>query len=175
MIKPVLIFGYGNVSRGDDALGPLALEFIRENCHLDNIELLTDYQLQIEHALDIENRKLVLFIDAAVNCENAFDFVEIRPVKDHSYSSHAMSPAALLTVYEDIKKQPPPTGFLLSVKGEHYGLGEDLSLIAKENLALAIKFATQLLKNPDVATWRSKVNSHSMQKRDALDIGTVYA
>ena len=53
MPKPILIFGYGNLSRGDDALGPLLLEYIEDHCDLSTIELLVDFQLQIEHALDI--------------------------------------------------------------------------------------------------------------------------
>ena len=49
----VLIFGYGNLSRGDDALGPLIIEYIEKNCFFDGLEMITDFQLQIEHALDL--------------------------------------------------------------------------------------------------------------------------
>ena len=76
MPKPVLLFGYGNLSRGDDALGPLLLEYAESHCDLDAIEILSDFQLQIEHALDLENRRLVLFVDASVACANAFDFTD---------------------------------------------------------------------------------------------------
>ncbi|MGZ8196374.1 MAG: hydrogenase maturation protease, partial [Methylosarcina sp.] len=68
MTKPVLLFAYGNPSRGDDALGPLLLEFVEAHCDLAEIDLLTDFQLQIEHILDMENRALVLFADASVTC-----------------------------------------------------------------------------------------------------------
>ena len=68
MIKPILVFGYGNLSRGDDALGPLLLDYIQKHCDLRKIELLTDFQLQIEHALDLEHRSLILFVDASVAC-----------------------------------------------------------------------------------------------------------
>ena len=59
--KPVLVFGYGNLSRGDDALGPLLLEAIERSpkAVLESVEILSDFQLQIEHALDLENRDLV--------------------------------------------------------------------------------------------------------------------
>ena len=59
MTKSVLVFGYGNESRGDDALGVLILNYIETHCSLESIDLLTDFQLQIEHALDLEHRELV--------------------------------------------------------------------------------------------------------------------
>jgi hydrogenase maturation protease len=154
MVKPVLLFGYGNLSRGDDALGPLLLEYVENTVNLDRIEILTDFQLQIEHALDLENRELVLFVDASVACVNAFDFTLLEPAKDNSYTTHAMSPAAVLAVYQTITKQTPPPCFLLSIKGEQFELGEGLSAAAKNHIALACRFATQLLKNSDIKIWR---------------------
>ncbi len=54
---PILIFAYGNVSRGDDGLGPLLLERIESHIDPQKVELLCDFQLQIEHALDLEGRR----------------------------------------------------------------------------------------------------------------------
>ena len=104
---------------------------------LDAIEILTDFQLQIEHALDLENRTLVLFVDAAVSCNGAFDFTVLSPTRDNSYTTHAMSPSAVLVVYQQIKKQMPPPCFLLSIKGERFELGEGLSARAEQHLSIA--------------------------------------
>ena len=145
MTQPVLIFGYGNLSRGDDALGPLLLEGIRDKVDTDCIEILTDFQLQIEHTLDLENRKLVLFIDASVSYKTAFNFFQLKASKDNSYTTHAMSPSAILQVYQSIKKQSPPPCFLLSIQGINFELGEPLSLLAEDNLQCAVQFAEQLL------------------------------
>ncbi|MBK8814741.1 MAG: hydrogenase maturation protease [Methylococcaceae bacterium] len=160
MSKPVLIFGYGNLSRGDDALGPLLLEYVENNIDLKDIELQTDFQLQIEHALDLENRQLVLFIDASVSCENAYEFYELTPARDNSYTTHAMSPSAVLAVYQDIKKQTPPPCFLLSIKGESFELGEGLSTNAKNHLGQAYRFIDQLLQVLEIARWR-ELASHA--------------
>jgi len=105
MVKPVLLFGYGNLSRGDDALGPLLLEYVENRCDLEEIEILSDFQLQIEHALDLENRSLVLFVDASISCAGAYDFTQLEPARDKSYTTHAMSPAAVLDVYQSIKNK----------------------------------------------------------------------
>ncbi len=156
MVKAVLLFGYGNLSRGDDALGPLLLEYVESHCNLEQIEILSDFQLQIEHALDLEDRSLVLFVDASVSCVGAFDFAAIEPRRDKSYTTHAMSPAAVLDVYQSIKKQIPPPCFLLSIKAEKLELGEGLSPQAKNSLDLACQFAEQLLQQPDIKAWQQQ-------------------
>ena len=158
MLKPVLLFGYGNLSRGDDALGPLLLEYVEKHCSLDMIEILSDFQLQIEHALDLENRSLVLFVDASVTGINAFDFTVLEPARDKSYTTHAMSPAAVLDVYQAIKNQTPPACFLLSIKAEKFELGDGLSINAKNNLEQACLFVWHLLTNPDSVFWYKQAN-----------------
>jgi hydrogenase maturation protease len=163
MIKPVLVFGYGNLSRGDDALGPLLLEYVETHCDLDNIEILSDFQLQIEHALDLENRSLVLFVDASVSCADAFDFASLEPDRDKSYTTHAMSPSAVLDVYQSIKKQAPPPCFLLSIKAEKLELGEGLSTQAKNNLEEACLFAAQLLQNTGVNAWQQQASNDTVR------------
>ncbi|OYV17425.1 MAG: HoxW protein, partial [Methylococcaceae bacterium NSP1-2] len=55
--KLILLLGYGNPSRGDDALGVLLLEQLPIAC-LQAVELLTNFQLQIEHALDLKQWQL---------------------------------------------------------------------------------------------------------------------
>lgn len=157
MSKPVLLFGYGNLSRGDDALGPRLLEFVESHCDLDLVEILSDFQLQVEHALDLEKRSLVLFVDASVACIDAFDFSELKPARDKSYTTHAMSPAAVLEVYQSIKKQTPPPSFLLSIKADKFELGEGLSVNAENNLVLACEFAACLLSNPTVDYWLEQI------------------
>ena len=161
-IKPILIFGYGNVSRGDDALGPLLLESIQSRLDPDIVEIIeiqTDFQLQIEHALDLVGRTLVLFVDASVGCTGAFDFTELSPACDKSYTTHAMSPAAVLQVYRDINRCPPPPSFLLSIKGEQFELGADISPQAESHLQQAKCFADRLLDRPILEFWLSQAES----------------
>ncbi len=168
MLKPVLLFGYGNLSRGDDALGPLVLEYIERHCDLDQIEILSDFQLQIEHALDLESRRLVLFVDASVAAVEVFDFKLLEPARDKSYTTHAMSPAAVLEVYQSIKKQAPPPCFLLSIKGDKFELGEGLSVDAEKNLAEACSFAERLLTNLDVDFWLKEIKHSGCQRQEDL-------
>ena len=159
MTKPVLVFGYGNVSRGDDALGVLLLQQLQQQFELfEQVDFLEDFQLQIEHALDLKDRELVLFIDASVACQQAFDFVQLQPEQDKSYTTHAMSPAAVLAVYLAIEKKMPPLCFLLSIQGQSFELGENLSAAAEDNLVLAKQFAQRLLAHSERNFWIAQTN-----------------
>ena len=47
-VPALLVFGWGNRSRGDDALGPLCVERLREAAPAGvDAEFLDDYQLQV--------------------------------------------------------------------------------------------------------------------------------
>ena len=153
----LLILAIGNPSRGDDALGPLFLERLatmrEQRDDWNDIERLTDFQLQIEHAVDLENRALALFVDASVSCRPPFQFTRLQPVRDTSYTSHALSPAAVLHVYQQINHAPPPPAFQLAIRGERFELGEPLSAVAEIYLAAALAFADRLLARRDAGGW----------------------
>lgn len=146
-MKPILIFGYGNLSRGDDAVGPLLLEHLEQFVDLSQIELLCDFQLQIEHALDLQERELVIFVDASVASDKAFAFKRLQACRDNSYTTHAMSPASLLQVFESVTGQTAPPSFLFSIKAKSFELGEPLSSTATTNLQQACQFAENLLSH----------------------------
>jgi len=152
----VLISACGNPSRGDDALGPLLLERLSAAEPGAGVELLCDFQFQPEHALDLEGRALVLFVDAHVECSPPFTFQRLIPRRDNSYTTHAMSPWAVMQVYRDIKGEEPPPAFLLSLRGERFELGDDgLSDAAEQHLDAAASLCIRLLENPNIVFWES--------------------
>ncbi len=154
--SPILVFSYGNPSRGDDALGPALNALLEKNQQAtnspDRVELLTDYQLQIEHAIDLEQRECVVFIDASVCCTPPYEFQLLQAQRDSSYTSHAMSPAAVLAVYRQINQSPPPPCYLLTIRGYEFDLGRDISEQAAGNLQQAFAFITKLLAG-DTKHW----------------------
>ena len=58
MSAPLVVFAVGNPSRGDDAIGPVIcgrLAIWLENEKLtERVELIEDFQLNVEHALDLQ-------------------------------------------------------------------------------------------------------------------------
>ena len=144
MTAPTLVLAWGNASRGDDALGPLFLAALRRQTG-PGVELLEDFQLQVEHALDLVGRRRVLFVDASLSCPAPFEAVALRPARDASFTSHAMSPRAVMQVYRDLQGAEPPPCTLLSIRGERFELGEPLGAAAGENLAAALDWARRWL------------------------------
>lgn len=139
VIPPVLVFSWGNPSRGDDAIAHRIKETLAGH-HLAGVELLTDFQLQIEHAVDLEQRAYVIFIDASVSATPPFEFARIESAPDNSYTTHALSPQALMAVYLRINSAPPPPCYLLSVRGYDFDLGRPLSATARRNADAALEF-----------------------------------
>jgi len=153
---PVLIFTYGNPSRGDDALGPAMFDLLErhkeKSCDLKDVDLLTDFQLQIEHAIDLEQRRGILFIDASVSSSSPFALQKLQAEQDDSYTTHAMSPASVLSVYRKINQKEPPPSYLLSIRGYEFGLGQEMTRQAQENLQQAFQFINKLVAT-DVEDW----------------------
>jgi hydrogenase maturation protease len=141
MLK-LLLFGYGNPGRGDDALGPELVERIAR-LQLDGIECQNDMQLQVEHVTDLMACDRVLFVDADMTCEEPFEFSEIRPEKDGSYTSHAMNPSALLHAYRQVYDMDAPPAFLLSIRGYDFELGDPMTDKASANLEAATKLVVE--------------------------------
>ena len=98
MIPPIVVFAVGNPSRGDDAIGPELcgrLEGWLANEGLSGqFELIEDFQLQIEHALDLQGRQLALFIDAGANTPGPFTFQRIAPATGAAYTTHELPPGS---------------------------------------------------------------------------------
>ena len=136
MTAPLLVFAIGNESRGDDALAPLLLRQLQTGCDTQ-AELLEDYQLQVEHVTDLQDRRAVLFIDADMSCTAPYHFSAITAAHDNSYTSHAMTPTALLHAYRLVYGTDAPSSFLLRIRGYGFELGASLSDEASANLAQA--------------------------------------
>lgn len=137
-MNKLLLFGYGNPGRGDDALGPLLIERVNQ-LRLTEIICLVDMQLLIEHATDLTGFDQIIFADADMSCREPFEYSAVHAEKDDSYTSHALTPAALLHVYQHIRQGAAPPAFLLRIRGYRFELGDALSTQAEKNLSAAIR------------------------------------
>jgi hydrogenase maturation protease len=154
-IVKILLFGYGNPGRGDDALGPELMSRIEE-MQFAGVECQNDMQLQVEHVTDLNSCDQVLFIDADMSCAEPFDFSETGPARDDSYTSHAMSPSALLHAYRMVYCKEAPPAYLLRIRGYDFGLGDPLSDKASANLQAATKRVIELCSAENPSFWRRK-------------------
>ncbi|NND92688.1 MAG: hydrogenase maturation protease [Granulosicoccus sp.] len=148
---PWLILAIGNPSRGDDALGPVFIERLQraltDLAEAGNIEFLTDFQLQVEHALDLLGRRAVLFVDAALPGVVSEVAIEAVPADAGvTPTSHALRPGAVLNIAMRINGHAPPA-WQLAIEGREFALGEGLSSQAELNLGRAILMAQRWLRD----------------------------
>lgn len=155
--RALTVFAWGNESRGDDAVGPVLVRRIRELEH-GRIEVIEDHQLHIEHLMDLDAACPALFIDASVAIDADYRLDRIAPADDGSLSTHAMSPQALLALYERTLGKRAPDAYLLHVRASHFGLGEPLSEATSRHIDNAWSFLQEIL-GAQPARWRQLLES----------------
>lgn len=147
----VVVLAWGNAARGDDGIGPALAEHVHANWPA--AALVVDDQLQIEHALDLADRSLALFIDAGHGTPAPYRLYETSARAGLAHTSHALSPESVLDVARQIGVTAP-RAFVLCVRGERWELGETLSEEASDRLVLARGLIDRLLGEPEVESWR---------------------
>ncbi|MDJ0906694.1 MAG: hydrogenase maturation protease [Woeseiaceae bacterium] len=146
------VLAWGNASRGDDAIGPLLAERLRATMPT-GLSVIEDHQLNIEHVMDLDSDGAALFIDASVDITEGYRLQRIVPSHDGNFSTHAISPQALLNVFEQTIGQPAPESWLLHVAAQEFELGAAPGEVAKAAIEAADQFLQDLLQRP-TDEWR---------------------
>ncbi len=139
----ILVYGYGNPGRQDDALGVRLAENIEQwvlDEHIQNIEVDYNYQLNIEDSDRVSKADIVIFADASI--EEMDDFLFTKVNADDStieFTMHAVSPAFVLDLCRKLYGKCPET-YLIHIKGYEWEFEERLSDEALLNLAKATSF-----------------------------------
>lgn len=152
----IVVLGCGNPSRGDDALGPKLMARVEAwlQAHPGRaVEAFQDFQLQVEHTLDLEGRDLVLFVDATASGPDPYTFRRVAPAPGLSGTTHALSPEGLLQAYGALGCGAPPPAYVLAVRGHAFQLGTELSPQAGRNAEAAWQRLAWLLEHPSPACW----------------------
>ena len=146
--KRVLIYGYGNPGRQDDALGNEMVIKIQEWIDEHGLSCMTtdsNYQLNIEDADKIAEWEIVVFVDASKEGIHEYKYCKIKPEEDKiEFSMHAVSPAYVLHLSEKLFNKKPET-YIMGIKGYEWDFKEGLSDNAKLNLEQAFQFLTRQL------------------------------
>jgi hydrogenase maturation protease len=161
MIAPVVVFAVGNPSRGDDAIGPVLCArltgWLESEGLAGQVETIEDFQLQIEHALDLRGRTLALFIDAGSATPAPFSFERILPAGGIAHTTHELPPPAVLQVFRQTEGGDPPPSFVLCVRGENFELGEPLTAAARVHVDAAFALLARLCRAPRLHDWEREV------------------
>jgi hydrogenase maturation protease len=142
----VLLIGFGNPGRLDDGLGP-ALAAAMERSNLRGVTVDSDYQLTVEDAAAVARHDIVIFADADVSGPEPFSFRRIEPAAQWSFSTHAIEPASVLGLADQLFGAQPE-GYLLGIRGYEFdAFGERLSRQAQANLAAATTFLENAIRD----------------------------
>jgi len=150
--KSILIYAYGNPGRQDDGLGNCMVDLLEpwlsEN-GIDNVELDSNFQLNIEDADIIKDKDIVVFIDASIEDIDQYQLGIVEPSEGRSeFTMHAASPAYILALCIKLYNKHPET-YLLQIKGYEWEFQEGLSDKAAENLDSAATFLKEKIISAD--------------------------
>jgi hydrogenase maturation protease len=146
----VLVYGYGNPGRQDDALGNEMVNKIAEwveKHQIKNVEVDSNYQLNIEDAERISAKDIVIFVDATQEEEiHEYKFTHLDSSEEKvEFTMHSVSPEYVLHVCQDLFKKSPRT-CLMAIRGYEWDFREGLTDSAKLNLEQAFQFLTRKLE-----------------------------
>lgn len=147
--KKVLVYGYGNPGRQDDALGIFIADSIlkwADETDISSIEVDQNYQLNIEDASKIKDFDLVIFADASIKNIDSFQLEEVTPDLKTEFSMHSVSPSFVLGLCQEISEACPKV-YQLHIKGYKFEFMQEMSNEAKENLNNADTYLKKFLQS----------------------------
>jgi len=142
----VLVVGYGNSLRGDDAAGPLVAEAI-EALDLDGVQVLVCHQLTPEISEKVALMNEVIFIDAEEG-ERPAEVREIFAGTESPVFGHVIDPGTILALARDLFGRSP-RAWLVTVRAHSFELGASPSLDCAAGMALATEVVKRLCGTSD--------------------------
>lgn len=140
----LLIIGYGNPLRCDDAVGWLAADRLLEHYDGDDrVEVIPCQQLTPELAPRLAEAQAALFLDAsATGAPGTLTRQALAPPDDTTLELHDLDPQALLGLAKQLYGHAPATT-LLTVSGELFDHGEMLSDAVEQGLERMVQAAEE--------------------------------
>ena len=133
-----LLIGIGNISRGDDGLGWLFADAVR-NSELFDGEICYRYQLQIEDADLLKSFDEVIFVDATYErLKDGFALCDSEADTHFTFSTHAIQPGSILALAEELYPDQVPKARIMMICGEVWDLDEPVSEHGADNLEKAL-------------------------------------
>lgn len=142
----ILVIGFGNPLRSDDAAGPRAAEAVAA-WGLPNVRALDVRQLHPELAEPLSAARLAIFVDARLAADG--DRVRVRPVEPAGSDpapGHVSDPCSLLALAHAAFGSHP-RAWLVTVPATDLALGEGLSPTAERALAAALGTIASLIES----------------------------
>jgi hydrogenase maturation protease len=148
--KSILVVGYGNDLRGDDAAGQRAAAEVGAWC-LPGVQVLALHQLTPEVADSLAASARAIFLDAhPVADGSAVRVRRLRAAIGVSHLAHACDPQALLDLAETAFGHAPEAWWI-TIPAADFAFGAPLSRLTERGVAEALAAVRPLLES-----WRPR-------------------
>lgn len=129
----LVVIGYGNELRGDDAVGPVVARRLRDFRLFDGVKVIDCHCLMPELAADVSAARFVVFVDSSVEFDSqavAAGSITHRELSgkvcEPSPLGHTLDPRSLLELAQRLYHRSP-TAELFTVTGECFEIGDTMS------------------------------------------------
>jgi hydrogenase maturation protease len=139
----LLIIGYGNDLRGDDAAGRAAAERLAA-LPMPDTQVLSVHQLMPEHAALLAQAHMAIFIDADSSGCQVVRVTHLTPAATWSAIDHASAPEGLLALAAAVYGRSP-NGWLIHIPAIYCDLGAPLSPQAEDGVTEAVEIVRHLI------------------------------
>lgn len=158
-MNDVLIIGYGNSLRGDDAIGIHAAHLLEDMLRDDaRVRVIGAHQLTPEMAEDVSAAKFVLFVDASLGNEpGQIKTAPLGLVHSPSGFIHHCTPSALLEASEQLYGEAP-SAMAITMTGAAFDVGRGLSPNVRKRMPELLRTVTQA-----ITAWRTRNHHEYLQ------------
>lgn len=140
--RDILVIGYGNPLRGDDGAGPKVVEQLADISH-GKFDTLVVHQPTPDLAEVVARRELVIFVDAAVGCQQ-LRVEALPPAQTGGDLGHQCGPREILALAH-VLYQASPAAWLVGIPAEAFALGAAFSPITRQALPQAARAVLDLV------------------------------
>ena len=154
------IIGYGNCQRRDDGIGPYVANQL--NIFLKNkkgVRILALNQLEPDLVNELRHANLIILVDATMDeAEGGWTWDKIEPeLEILPHLTHYLRPSYLLGFLQSIYRICPPT-WLVSVQGDDFEFGEELSRGAEKRAQRVVSEITEFILRKNIDNQKESVN-----------------
>lgn len=142
-MSSVLVIGYGNTLRGDDAAGVHAAELIARR-HPE-IACICVHQLVPELTEQIAESDIVIFIDAQQGTTQPNARLVAPSSEADQPRTHFISPESLLTLSQQLYQHGPAKAYVVGIPASQFEFSEELSAATRIGVEEAVLLVNKLL------------------------------
>jgi hydrogenase maturation protease len=143
-MSKVLVIGYGNTLRGDDAAGVKAAELIAQR-HPE-FEYIYLHQLVPELAEQIGEYDIVFFIDAQKDITQPNARLITPSVEADQPRTHFISPESLLSLSQQLYQRIPTKAYVVGIPASQFEFSEELSAQTAQGVSDCLAMVEQIIR-----------------------------